>query len=526
MSTHNVMGLPYQCVTRLGQSSILCAAKGTDIHTFDLDSNSSFLSSWTHPSVKEVGNSEPQGTVPEDQDIDEHENGQPPSKKRKLSSDERPSVEGENGKADIEAVEGVATANGKKGKKQKSESSSQRPELPFVILLTATEDGSHIVVVTGQDKTLWVLEHDGKGVLKEISQRAMPKRPSSIAITTDGTTILSADKFGDVYSLPLIPSAAAVPEASSNTSTPAPGSTPTLSSTPTPSSTFKPAANRFTVHSKRNLRALEEQERVLASRTLDAPRKDGPAFEHELILGHVSMLTALAIATPPSSSSSGKPWYIITADRDEHIRVSRGIPQAHIIENYCLGHEAFLSALVIPPSRPELLVSGGGDDELFLWNWKEGRLLSKTDLLDQVKKVTPDTNKIAVSKLYSYDVDGSCYVLATCELVSAIFIFQLTKDNVLQHAQTLDLPSNPLDAVTVPKSEGTSQLAVAVDLTVGEEAQSLLLFERDETGSWVHKGDIESVVDGNHDLSREELDNILYPVGKLRKTEFEDDVEG
>lgn len=508
------MNLPYQCLTRLGQSSILCAAKGTSIHTFDLDSESSFLSSWTHPATKQVENNEPQEITQEGQDLNEQESGQPPSKKRKLDSENKPNVEG-NCHADTKAAEAASNGSGKN--KQKAESRGQRPELPFVNLLVATEDGSHLVAVTGQDKTLWVFEHDGKGKLKELSQRVMPKRPSSIALTADGATILSADKFGDVYSLPLIPSSA--PEAAAT-----PASTPTPTpSTPSsaPASSFKPAANRFTVHSKRNLRALEEQERILASRQTQEARKEGPAFEHELILGHVSMLTALVLGT-----WDGKP-YIITADRDEHIRVSRGIPQAHIIENYCLGHNSFVNALCIAGS---LLVSGGGDDELCLWSWKSGHLHRKMDLLGHVQKVVSDASKVAVSRLYSYAVDGRTYVLAICELVPAVFIFQLESNSELKHEQTLLLDGNPLDAIFVPKSKEIPKLVIAIDphqpdtssAETQGEPKSLLLSERDETGLWVRHGAIQGIADGDLHISRKELENILYPVGNLRKTEFED----
>ncbi len=65
-----------------------------------------------------------------------------------------------------------APANGEKSQKnRKTKWTPPKPELPFVVLLTATEDGSHVIAVTGQDKTLWVFEHDGKGSLKEVSQR-------------------------------------------------------------------------------------------------------------------------------------------------------------------------------------------------------------------------------------------------------------------------------------------------------------------------------------------------------------------
>lgn len=226
----------------------------------------------------------------------------------------------------------------------------------------------------------------------------MPKRPNAITLTADGNTILCADKFGDVYSLPLITSASTTSGAS-NASTPV--------STPTPQPDKRKGANRFTVHSQRNLKALEDQEKSRNSNR-DTP-KEGPSFEHELIIGHVSMLTAVVLA-----NLKGK-TYILTADRDEHIRVSRGIPQAYVIESYCLGHNAFIGALCTPATQPELLISGGGDNELFVWDWLAGKLLHKVDLLSHVRGVVADAQKIAVSGLYSYPTERGSHVVAICE---------------------------------------------------------------------------------------------------------------
>ncbi|KAI1808290.1 hypothetical protein F4811DRAFT_290003 [Daldinia bambusicola] len=555
------MNLPYQCLSRLGQSSILCAAKGASIHTFDLDAGNSFLSSWTRPLAKKPSSNgkseettgqgegkEQENQTGQDLGDDEQESGQQrPSKKRKLNADKKPGAEEGTSQADAGTVEAPANSSGNENgngkKKQKPESRVQGPEIPFVSLMAATENGKYLVTVTGQDKTLWVLEHDGKGVLKELSQRVMPKRPSSIAITPDGNTILSADKFGDVYALPLIPSATP-PEATST-----PSSAPAAA---TPS--FKLAANRLTVHSQRNLRALEEQERILASRqsvaatsTSPGPKEEQPKYEP--ILGHVSMLTALSLAA--GADDGGKP-YIITADRDEHIRVSRGAPaQYHVVETYCLGHEAFLAALCAPRSRPAVLVSGGGDDELFVWEWKAGRLVGKTDVLRLVREVVSGADQVAVSQLLSYDdAEGRCYVLAVCERVPAVFIFQLLPDTSLQHVQTLRLQGNPLNALVVARPEGSHGLIVATDPqqpntatatatatgdaptqaeednTMAEPTASLLLYERDEAGNWVQKGDIQDVADGNLDVSRKELESILYTVENLRKNEFADEAEG
>ncbi|KAI0898344.1 hypothetical protein F4806DRAFT_507258 [Annulohypoxylon nitens] len=531
------MNIPYQCVSQLGQSSIICAAKGTSIYTFDLDAfyntklGASKLCSWTHPLVRKAENSEPQEKIDneneitqEGQDPDEQESGQPSPKKRKLSSDEKPDVSGENSQADSGTVEPPLSGDGikkekekqKQKQKQKSEPRVQQPEFPFVILLAATEDGSHLVAVTGQDKTIWVFEHDGKGTLKELSQRVMPKRPSSIAIitTTDGPTILSADKFGDVYSLPLLPTTITTITSASNT--------PTPSSTPAPSAPFKPSANRLTVHSKRNLRALEDQERVLAQGQEVRKEKEAPTFAHDLILGHVSMLTSLVTA-----SADGRP-YIITADRDEHIRVSRGVPQAHVIENYCLGHKSFVSALHIPAMRPELLLSGGGDNEIFVWDWKTGQLLHRRDILKRVREVVPTASKVAVTRLLSTRVRHHCYVFVTCEQVPAIFTFVLALDNSLSYFEFIRMPGIPLDVIAAPNSKRSPGLLIALDNhepPLELSRKPLLLYEENDMGRWVATGRVLKNTDGALDISRAQLENILYPVEKLRKTEFEGEEE-
>jgi tRNA (guanine-N(7)-)-methyltransferase subunit TRM82 len=220
----------------------------------------------------------------------------------------------------------------------------------------------------------------------------MPKRPSSIAITQDSTTILSADKFGDVYSLPLIPTQDEY----------------SRSFIPAVDKPFKPSANELTIHSQRNRIALENQKRHHNT----TPKNQLPTFEHTLLLGHVSLLTDLKLA-----NLEGK-TYIITADRDEHIRVSRGIPQAHIIERFCLGHKEFVSRLCVPETRPEILVSGGGDEEIFVWDWRNAELLCKVDLRGHVREIVgdePKEGKIAVSGIYYIRHDGTDLVIVTIE---------------------------------------------------------------------------------------------------------------
>ncbi|RKP34936.1 hypothetical protein BJ085DRAFT_6614, partial [Dimargaris cristalligena] len=86
----------------------------------------------------------------------------------------------------------------------------------------------------------------------------------------------------------------------------------------------------------------------------------------ELILGHVSMILDLVV------TADAKP-YVITADRDEKIRVSK-YPNSYTIQSFCLGHTAFVSTLAcLPTPSVPALVSGGGDGQIIVWNYEQGR---------------------------------------------------------------------------------------------------------------------------------------------------------
>ena len=222
----------------------------------------------------------------------------------------------------------------------------------------------------------------------------MPKRPCAIDLATRDQTIIIGDKSGDVYSLPLFPK-----PYQENAESPEP--------TAVPAPRFTPAATEKTVHSKANLRALQEQTRQAEQG--GTKKSKGPlAFEHELLLGHVSMLTDLVVASRKVEDKTAKSRaYILTADRDEHIRISRGPPQTFVTEGYCLGHREFVSKICL--LDPNTLVSGGGDDEIFLWDWLEGKLLGKFDIknmalqtLDETTRVVPQNQNTAVSGMWTF----------------------------------------------------------------------------------------------------------------------------
>ncbi|KHJ33367.1 putative trna methyltransferase [Erysiphe necator] len=356
---------------------------------------------------------------------------------------------------------------------------------PNISLLTSTNDGKNVIIVTREDKSIRVLEIIGTGNSRELiqlSQRPMPKRPCAFAISDDNLTIISADKFGDVYSLPLL----YLPKTTVQESAPE-----SLDESLEPKlAYFTPAASELTVHSERNKKALESQRKQKYQNS----QKQQISFSCELLLGHVSMLTDVKLAKVGGKS------YLITSDRDEHIRVSRGIPQTHVIENYCLGHTEFVSRLCIPETKPKILISGGGDNELFVWDWVHGSLLSKTDLYEHIKnvrkKLSAELNKnetmnsqikVAVSGILhvSLLVDSKVVslILVSCERLPAFFTFCLSPENKLEYSETVWTSGNILSMSTASvQNSMVKSLFVSIDnlhkpgssLDIREDISSIL----------------------------------------------------
>ena len=106
------------------------------------------------------------------------------------------------------------------------------------------------------------------------------------------------------------------------------------------------------------------------------------------LLTHTASILTAGVVVGSQASNDGGSAFLITADRDDKIRVSH-LPHAWNVAAYCLGHTKFVSCLGLVP-RPSasgsgvtgssaatapLLVSGGGDSTLRLWSWQSGTLL-------------------------------------------------------------------------------------------------------------------------------------------------------
>ncbi|XP_029434461.1 tRNA (guanine-N(7)-)-methyltransferase non-catalytic subunit WDR4 isoform X2 [Rhinatrema bivittatum] len=155
-----------------------------------------------------------------------------------------------------------------------------------------------------------------------------------------------------------------------------------------------------------------------------------PQKKGQLELGHLSML--LDVAVSPDDK------YIITADRDEKIRVSL-LKAPHNIASFCLGHREFVSRILVLPNAGNLLLSSSGDSTLRLWEYEEGREVQCCDLTSYSSSGGENLEKkIAVSRII-YCRPGN-FIAVLCDSFPVVYLFQF--DIVSQrliHTQSIPL---------------------------------------------------------------------------------------
>ena len=125
--------------------------------------------------------------------------------------------------------------------------------------------------------------------------------------------------------------------------------------------------------------------------------EDTGLSNESLLLGHVSIILDMAISRDDR--------YIVTADRDEKIRVSC-FPNSYNIESFCLGHTEYVWKIIIPDKIPQVLVSASGDGTLRFWDYKVG----KTVHMETFKNVQSEKTKKVVSCLTSSRTENIVFV--------------------------------------------------------------------------------------------------------------------
>ncbi|KAL8737883.1 MAG: hypothetical protein Q9181_001255 [Wetmoreana brouardii] len=536
-----------------GEPAILLAASRSHIFSFSLD-DGSLLSTWQSKNGRRTNSSDLNDPSKKREDpgstgaTEGNDHGERPTKRQKRSSSDKGS---ESSSAEI------VTEN---GKSKPSKSTKARPTDPNVVNLASTADGQFVVAVTDEDKRIRVFRLSPDGILEQLSERSMPKRPCAITFTPDETTIICGDKFGDVYALPLL-----LNDIRGQVSPQAPTEQLAEADHPTASNKYVPSANSKTVHTLRNQKALQHQK----SLTNQKPHRSVGTFEHQLLLGHVSLLTDVACVSIPDTDVAGshEKMYLITADRDEHIRVSRGMPQAHIVEGFCLGHSQFVSQLCVPSWNTRLLISGGGDDFLLVWDWLSGRALHKVDLRSSLddfarrRALHPSLNvarsdadrmrsgwngAIAVTKILAAESktatgDLRRFIILACEGLPGILIFNASEDGAIEHEAYLALPSNVID-INLSRHQDCIAYAMDTDHTAFSQSQLVDESRRSErlsigikrfsteTGLWDEDSGLRTAIFGairdrhidNEDVEGQKVTkggsgSLLYGLENLRK---------
>lgn len=147
--------------------SLLLAARGSSIDVFE---DSALLSTWSCPSIQETGRSQPRSEVSTKLATQNSESSSVeitidtsshPAKKRKLSASEP-------------AKSRPDSKEGKRKQNNRSDAVLSGLEAPAVIALAVTKDGHHVIIVTGEDKSIRVLgiaQENGVFRLRQLSQR-------------------------------------------------------------------------------------------------------------------------------------------------------------------------------------------------------------------------------------------------------------------------------------------------------------------------------------------------------------------
>ncbi|XP_055370822.1 tRNA (guanine-N(7)-)-methyltransferase non-catalytic subunit wuho [Condylostylus longicornis] len=211
------------------------------------------------------------------------------------------------------------------------------------------------------------------------------------------------------------------------------------------------------------------------------------------ILGHLSSIYDVKF------SFDGK--YILTADRDEKIRVTN-YPNSYEIESYCLGHKEYVCSIEILENHPNILVSFSGDKTFRLWKWREGLQLVKEELPAPgvkmvVRTVTSNLYELAFlifqpnDCLFTYTLEIKDYETINITKNKCISVQELiiTNINYIEGALLASVFQNNKLGIMLFNTDSSSDLDKFQNLkmNIETEFQSSTLTEPEDISSWFKK---------------------------------------
>ncbi|KAK6461648.1 WDR repeat protein putative transfer RNA methyltransferase [Scheffersomyces coipomensis] len=245
------------------------------------------------------------------------------------------------------------------------------------------------------------------------------------------------------------------------------------------------------------------------------------------ILGHVSMLSEVLI-----TKYNGKK-FIITGDRDEHIRITN-YPKTYVIKDWLFGaeHKEFISILTIPSLNPSLLISGGGDDFISLWNWYESKFITKIDIKNLIQQFLTDSHlpperflteeserEMSISKLLMLNHNDHQYIIILCENTPALLLFELIDSSSFKYIQTFTTNHSIIDITVI---ENTNTIIASVDNDQDENTKLLQYYHLKEGKLFdasISNDDVIERISNLNQCQVESRDDYypLYTINTLRK---------
>ncbi|CAI4230589.1 unnamed protein product [Auanema sp. JU1783] len=198
--------------------------------------------------------------------------------------------------------------------------------------------------------------------------------------------------------------------------------------------------------------------------------------EGEPLTGVISMVLDVGVST------DGK--YVLFADRDEKIRISR-YPQAFVTEAYCLGHTEYVRSFTV---ADDALYSSGGDSMLIRWNMLNGSCMRR--LQTKVSDSDP------VRKLVSYKKEESVFIYAITEGEKNIYVHEddgsqiLPRGSVCLDDIVVDICLNGDHILAVTRSSVTKidlSSSNTSRVTITDELKNELMNTKDPIGSYFKK---------------------------------------
>ncbi|KAK0525314.1 Pre-mRNA-splicing factor SYF2 [Tilletia horrida] len=369
----------------------------------------------------------------------------------------------------------------------------------------AISPDERLVAILGDDKVLHVYDitaavaaADG-GVNafeqgKQVLVRPVPKRANTVLWEENSRHIVIGDRFGDIRVLPVDESTQA-------------------------------AVRSVLEKLEANANAPKDQPKGItknpaaAAGGAESDDEDGDDPQDPWAsprVGHTSMLIAALLVGASPAPNADIARHIITADRDEHIRISRWGPvrAGWVVENYLLGSDAFVGALALLPAEiaqatfgtpgaadgTGLLLASDGGRKIRVWNYLDkdcktqqvaaadvsaailphvvmkgkgvqgrGNKKAKNNKKateEQIEQQEPalrfaeENSKLAIMQLIPFEVEDQTQVLFTAEGSTAFFSLPLSALASASGASPVDVSSH---VQTVPTG------AVVLDLSVQRE---------------------------------------------------------